>query len=832
MNRFFLTRVAIEGFRGVNNDGDPLILTFKSNAVNSVFGPNGLGKSSVFDALAYAFTGAIPKFAELPASDSPADYYANKFHSTQTSKIELTFVPESGGAAIEIHVERLSAGSRTVTSPTGEPNPEAFLRQFGTGTCLLDYRTFSQFVDDTPLKRGRTFSGLLGLGKLSEYRQVLEALANAKALKGDFELDLLEYRLQTNTTKAGDALARAAVRYETLIGVKWSQPFNADQVAEAASTTLKGIGVIGSLVTGKFVDLPFAKLREAIKTAEGSAKRDRLAEVIRKHDTLEQLGAGEAEPGEQARLLDKLKRRDSALESAGGSEARDLYAAAQVVLNQPEWVHSRDCPLCETKNLSSPLAEHVEHHLKAYGLAQQSEKEARELWKASSWVERCRKLETVLRSGPVGGFTALNQRFTVGSLSQADLSEGKELLATLDSERAGELDKLKSEKDALEKELPPSLVAVTEQVERAEQLRDALKEHQEASALAIDTSGVLAARKRWATFIGTAAEQFAKAEVALSTSLTVALENDYRALYEAVTRNPEIVPRLKKAPGSEELFLRLEKFFGLSDVSAATLLPESYRNALAICIFLAASQSKKEPARFIVLDDITSSFDNGHQFHLMELLRTSLATPANPKGPQIILLSHDGSLEKYFDTAGNGTDWHHQKLQGAPPRGTVLTQAQDGQRLRKTAEKFLNAGQIAEASPLIRQYLEYSLLKVIRQVAIPVPIDFVIRDDRKMVENCLNAINHAVDLHSRAGDLILSATQTNDLDKVLVPKLMGNLINHYATGTTTSISPYVLLGVLDDIDKLVECFKHACTCVGGGAGTRFYKSLSEKHCAC
>jgi hypothetical protein len=108
-------------------------------------------------------------------------------------------------------------------------------------------------------------------------------------------------------------------------------------------------------------------------------------------------------------------------------------------------------------------------------------------------------------------------------------------------------------------------------------------------------------------------------------------------MYKEVTKNPEIVPLLKKSDTSEELHLRLAHFYGLSDLSAATLLPESYRNALAICIYLAAVLQLSSTARFVVLDDVTSSFDAGHQWSLMELIRTKIAYPANPSGPQVII---------------------------------------------------------------------------------------------------------------------------------------------------------------------------------------------------
>lgn len=151
-----------------------------------------------------------------------------------------------------------------------------------------------------------------------------------------------------------------------------------------------------------------------------------------------------------------------------------------------------------------------------------------------------------------------------------------------------------------------------------------------------------------------------------------------------------------------------------------------------------------------------------------------VALPANAGGPQIIILSHDGLLEKYFDTLSQDADWHHQRLQGLPPRGAILTQEQDADRLRALAESFLQAGQTEQASPLMRQYLEYSLLQIIRKVNVPVPIDFSIRDDRKMVENCLQAIGAAVALHKKAGTLILESSQETAFKGTHLPQLLGN----------------------------------------------------------
>jgi DNA repair exonuclease SbcCD ATPase subunit len=67
MTGWLLQEIEIEGFRGINNENAPLVLKFKTDKINSISAPNGVGKSSIFDALTYALTGRVPKLEDLPA---------------------------------------------------------------------------------------------------------------------------------------------------------------------------------------------------------------------------------------------------------------------------------------------------------------------------------------------------------------------------------------------------------------------------------------------------------------------------------------------------------------------------------------------------------------------------------------------------------------------------------------------------------------------------------------------------------------------------------------------------------------------------------------------
>ena len=70
MTTWLLDSVEIEGFRGINNEGDPLVLKFAHDAVNSISAPNGVGKSSIFDALTFALRKRSPKLDDLQSAEN------------------------------------------------------------------------------------------------------------------------------------------------------------------------------------------------------------------------------------------------------------------------------------------------------------------------------------------------------------------------------------------------------------------------------------------------------------------------------------------------------------------------------------------------------------------------------------------------------------------------------------------------------------------------------------------------------------------------------------------------------------------------------------------
>jgi DNA repair exonuclease SbcCD ATPase subunit len=244
MPRYFIKRVRIEGFRGINNEGEPLELLLKTDRVNSIFGANALGKSSTFEALSYAINGTVPKLDRLPAADEPASYYANRFHGSGTSTVSILFQPDDASGDVEITVSRAPNGTRSVSSSTGLADPEKFLRALDTELALLDHELFLEFVNDTPLRRGRAFSGLLGLAPLSEFRQTLEVLSNRKNVNADFEIDTLEQEIGRVRQDEKGAESSLRTAFRGFFSQELPSVPNLEEIATSVASALSQIPLV------------------------------------------------------------------------------------------------------------------------------------------------------------------------------------------------------------------------------------------------------------------------------------------------------------------------------------------------------------------------------------------------------------------------------------------------------------------------------------------------------------------------------------------------------------------------------------------------------------
>jgi hypothetical protein len=817
---WFLESLSIEGFRGINNEGKPLELKFKSDKINSVSAVNGVGKTSVYDAIRYAISGRLPWLEELPPGDRDGEYYLNRFHPAQTATIKLSLREMVTNQPCEIEVKRDSSGTRTV-SASGTWDGNAVLQSLNREFVLLDGPTFQNFIAAKPQARGRTFAGLLGLADYSRMRQALAALANTRAFNNHFGAQAHAQALahaQKGVNDARDALKRDHL---ILTGGEWGTMPLADGLAKCFSA-LEQIGPLTALCAGKtFHEIDVDACIEAVKAAEGGPQRERLGECVRLRQELVTLNVQAPDAARANQLANVAKNREEAVAKTAGDVILQLYQAGAKALELPEWENAGICPLCDSA-VAHDLQSHVGSKLSAFTALDEATQAVGLEWNEAGWADLTgleKLLEPDATKRPIAALSDTAQKGVLTEVQAKDLAVW---LGTL-RERAGAWDSaLEKEQRALEKILPQSSVEVTKKVEAARRMQESLGKL-DAAQTDLDREKVRADRaSRLKTFLDRASDDFGVAEAAISKARLAAVEPVFKTNFAAMSFFG-VTPEVVKRANSEDLQIRLQEFHGLADLSPQALLSESYRNAFAIALYLAAASLYGGMPKFIVLDDVTSSFDAGHQLYLVELLRKSFARPANPDGLQVILLSHDTMLEKLFNKHTGSGVWWHQRLEGNP-QFAVLPQAGAVNKVRDLTISMLQAGQADFAKEGVRQYLEYRLSDLISKLRIPVPVDVAFNDNKQLAGEFLGAIDAAVKLHKAGGSLILEPAQEAGLNANMAT-IVGNFTSHWGTGQALAFTAPALLGVMNAIDQYCDCFTFI---PNPGDPRKFYKSLSQK----
>jgi hypothetical protein len=832
--RFLLKSIQIEGFRGINNSGSPLTLDFAVDKVNSVFASNAQGKSSVFQALAFALTGNVKGLADLHRGEDAVSYVVNRFHPTHTGTVSIQVVPDNNlSSPLKFTITITPDGSRTVTGPPEVAEPQLFLRSLAGPFTLLDYNTFQRFVADSPLDRGRTFSGLLGLSRLSEVRQALDTLQNTVTFNRDFRISELTAAAAAHRDDAHRAQEEVSRLLGAISPTVLPTPLTPPLARAIATDALRRHPELLSY-WGESPEPPFETLKRSLQVTEQAMLTNEASTLLARINQLTQLRVAGAEFDERRRAIALAIQLDEVIAVSPGLQIRDALRTSLAVLQSPGWPDSHQCPVCETTN-DRDLVVHLQQHLGAFQAVDDTAALLTEAVRLSNWF-RCfgqifhqRELEPTGEERAVYG--RLSAAIANASLRRGLLEESLEALDGLRERLIVQLNALILHREEVVARLPQSLVALVSTLGVGEQIFARCVAWEESLAQEARVRRQLERREEWRSFVARAASEFADAETALSASRISALEPLYRDLYATIVPGNDVVPKLARSPDGEDVFLLLENFYGLPNLKAPALLSEAYRNALAISLYLSAALTTPHVSGFMVLDDVSSSFDAGLQYFLMDVFRTKVRRGSHSSGLQVIFLSHDGTLEKYFDRLSNEGDWTNQKLFGRPPVGLVQAKERDGARLREAAVAHLSTGDDNAAGPIVRQYLESAVLEVLRRLNIGVPVDFAVHDSRKMLDAGLTSIERAVGLHKAAGSLVLSQLQCDGITQVVLPATLGNSLAHFPTSAGHGLSVVVLEGAMARVDQFLECFQYECTC-DGTSRKRFYRSLTARQCSC
>jgi len=193
---------------------------------------------------------------------------------------------------------------------------------------------------------------------------------------------------------------------------------------------------------------------------------------------------------------------------------------------------------------------------------------------------------------------------------------------------------------------------------------------------------------------------------------------------------------------------------------------ESHLNCFGLSFFLASVEAFNNTNKFIILDDVISSFDSTHRKRFADLIFEKFSTY------QILLLTHEKEwFTNIVSPLAKKEGWLINEVKWSGTKGTHIEEKPND--LRELIETSLSEGNAENLGNPIRRYLEHSLKDIC--VNLDVKVSFRRNDinEKRMPDELLN------ELKSRIKDKSIALkTKIPTIDRVASSSLLGNLLSH------------------------------------------------------
>jgi DNA repair exonuclease SbcCD ATPase subunit len=828
--KYFLKSISIEGFRGINNEANPLRINLNVDGVTSIFGENGSGKSSVFEAFLFAILGRIIRFDDYHIDIKDKKSIKNLFHHGD-GIIEIEFIDEKGNN-IKICLKIGINGERIITS-SSIPDPEKFLSTLCTSLNFLDYRSFVKIMLTSSEETGKLFSNLVGFGNFIIIKEKFDKISRTQNINSDFGKIIKEQTIQKNSQRISD------IKVEILENLKITgnelNTFNENDVLKALNSFLQKQYYFK---IKKITDKSQIDFDTLISTKIGPQYEENLSKFNSIQENINELQLLEKcirvfNKSKISILSNKLKKAYHQIKTPNDILLGKLYDEAIVCYVAIENFDKNTCILCETSDLGrgqKTFYDEINGRIKSYILFKNKYNDF--ISEFQQLIQTCRLIDIENKYVKAGEkfFARIEALKDFLSADFFLTNQINKIISEYKNNLKDDLKKLKGSLKELKSLIPPK---ISELVDSNNAFKRIFHSQIEIYSLSKDisyNSNFLAELEKWTRYINKVKDDYEDSYNLLMDEISTMIDSDTKFFFKEIMGNVEVTPKLKKEYKGQKVNILLEKFYSnTTEIKAAPLLSESYRNALCLSIYFSTALKSRNSGCFIILDDITSSFDSGHQLYLLDLIKTKIAlNPSNKNGKQIIMLTHDGLLKKPLNEYNKLKYWSHFTLNAI--RDNVSLKPFTSDDLKLVIHEKINNGNYLGSD--FRIYYESVLLEIIERLNLQIPYSLIYNNQDKMVNNLVLAIEYIVQIQVLAKK-VKSRLVPDKSDFKLYNQIFTNNLSHWVSGREASLSKPVLLKIIDDIDTFKRLFQYNCTCPARNAGWIYYKSLtSPKHKGC
>lgn len=739
--------ILIKGIRGVRGS---VTLPLNEKSV-LLYGDNGTGKSSISDSIEWFYTDKVSHLSgsEIDLKDALRNSYLAE---NDISSIALTY----NRNVLDATKSLLNKRGKLV--PELSNSTEDFQKYYSDSeneNLLLRYQFLRDFIDQTKGDKLKFLSDIIGFSEVTKTKEVLKKAFNS--IKTEIKTQNFEAQISTQKQTLIDKIKAAVSQEKDLF-----QKINEIILPLNTGINVNSIGDIDILLNH-------------IKKPANTKQLTELQFLENTNNTLSTL-KGEIKfiDSEYQKYFTEFNKIADDVQSIMQTFLAELLKSGETVLTKK--FHTDDsCPLClQPKNVEE-LKTDIQKRLKE--IEESSKKKAAfDLSKQSVTnitAERLKRIETIanilltepenetiknavdeLKSKLTEYQKAANEKVTSGNkLANSDSLILTEANFKIQDDISKRIETIQSTiKNDNSTELYANVSAAKDAFLKIKQFENdkSKLEHQKNSLELIYNEFVKRQKEGLESFINTFSSYV----------------NDFYQYMNPGEFFQEI--RIVTIGDDEELNgITIEYKYNETWVSPPQkYFSESHLNCFGISFFLASVIAFNKINKFIVLDDVISSFDTNHRQRFANLLIEKFADY------QIILLTHEAEWFSYVRQLAKKKSWIIGEIKWTEPKGTHLDEKPTD--LKELIERELANSSVDTLGNPIRKYLEFILKDICLNLDVKVSFRLNGDNEKRMPDELLNELKSKI--NKNGGQDIKSKMPV--IDRVSNSFLLGNLLSH------------------------------------------------------
>ena len=745
-----INNITIKGIRGVKGNLE-LPLSGKSILL---YGDNGTGKSSISDSIEWFYTNRVSHLSSNSEIDLKDALRNSALDADNVSEVNISFVKET---ALDCSKTLFNKRDKLTTEFSNTSDVfKQYIDESKEENLLLRYQHLTSFIDVTKGDKLKYLSDIIGFSEVTKKKEVLRK--SYSSIKIEIKNQNFETLINNEKQKLIEKIGAAISQEDNLF----------EKINEKIKPLKTGIEV------KKIEDIDKVLLH--LKNSTNNKLNKELAFLEKSNTVLNTLKAEiDFIDGEYVKYYDEFEIIANDVESIMQTFLGELLKTGDAVLSK-KYHKDESCPLClQPKNIEELRIE-IASRLKDI---EESSKKKASFDKAkqlvnSITVERIKRLDTVLSENLITtdenkliktGFIALKEKITEYQKSSLErVTSGNKI-------PKAETIKLSTTNFDFQNGL----------VTRIKQIQEIFKK---------DNSAVLYSNISASKDAFLKIKQFEKQKVKLEKQRKTLeiIYNEFvkkqkEGLENFITTFSGKINEYYQYMNPDEPFQEIKivtigeedelngitieyKYNGNWVSPPQKYFSESHLNCFGLSFFLASVDAFNSKNKFIVFDDVISSFDSNHRKRFAELVFEKFSKY------QIILLTHEEDwFTNFVSPLAKKKGWLINEIKWTEDKGTHLEE--EPSDLRERIETNLADSKIDGLGNPIRRYLEHSLKDIALNIEAKLSFQYNHSNEHRMPYELIMGIKSEIKKCSPE-----LKTKFPVIDRIESSSILGNISSH------------------------------------------------------